>query len=159
MSNYWKVVGHPSRLGHRSADRGPGWSKTAATIRTRDNHQCVGCGELPCKKALPVDHLVPYRIAKVIAAKTPGLDPNDKRNLATLCEICHTWKTSAERSLHAGDALEFFWEASRVVGSHERIRVAMELFGLWEQIERRIQTKEADSEKGSRRQGSLPKKF
>lgn len=129
--------------GRRSGDRGPDWIAEAAAARKRDDYTCQGCGlQNDTEKALHVDHLIPYRLAKRIVLKKPGLSPNHPDNLLTLCVSCHMQKTWVERYVHHGDISAYFEWASLIVGK-QRLRAAMELFGMWETIKHEADQHEA----------------
>jgi len=77
--------------------RGDGWNYTAELIRMRDARSCLVCRAYQGKKRFPVDHIVPYRIAK----------ENEPINLMTLCTNHHGYKTGIEYRLVRGDVMGF----------------------------------------------------
>lgn len=96
--------GEASRL-HRGVhygNRGSGWARIAAEIRSRDSKCCVICSQPQGEKRFHVDHIVPYRLMVQW-----GLEPNNEINLATLCTADHGRKTMAESKLLCGDVLGF----------------------------------------------------
>jgi 5-methylcytosine-specific restriction endonuclease McrA len=87
--------------------RGPGWKQIAAKIRDRDGHQCRRCGRTRAEngdRTLVVDHVIPYR------SFSNPTSANQESNLVTLCEPCHSWKTST---------IEIQWLRGDVIGMQE----------------------------------------
>lgn len=110
------------------------WRLVARAIRKRDDYECQGCGT-SSQRALAVDHLVPYKIAKRLADLNPSLDPNSAVNLLSLCGSCHADKTYHEAHVRRGDYRKFYEWASLVV-SPGRLQAAMEYFGVWDRVAR-----------------------
>jgi len=81
-------------------------------------------------KRLSVDHIVPFRMAREIKQKyDPSLNPNDQKNLVSLCRGHHSRKTGIEARLLRGDVIGFRAEMRALIGD-ERTTVALRLFGL-----------------------------
>lgn len=77
---------------------------------------------------MSVDHIVPYRIAKVIGADI-GINPNDLRNLLCMCRSCHMKKTAVETLLLKGDVMGFL-SGMAVFNLGDRVMAALRLFKL-----------------------------
>jgi len=124
---------NPLWRGNRRHERGPTWKTQAALARERDGHRCAKCAT-PSRRGqlVSVDHIVPYRLAVLYAAPL-GLDPNDLGNLVSLCRLCHSRKTHIEARILCGDLLGFEAEAKAIIPL-ERLRSALELFGLSEKV-------------------------
>jgi 5-methylcytosine-specific restriction endonuclease McrA len=92
------------RGGHLTSNRGPGWPKIAASIRDRDGHRCRRCGKTAAenRRALPVDHIIPWRTFEGAA------EANRPENLVALCDSCHGRKARAELKWLRGDVLEMW---------------------------------------------------
>lgn len=71
-----------------------------------------------------IDHIVPYVVAKVYG------DPDDRRNLICLCEICHAKKTKIDSFIKRGDLARASQAFRRAGWNFERIRRAFAVFGL-----------------------------
>lgn len=92
---------HPSFRGNRKAYRGKTWVPQKQRLRKIFTH-CRFCEKFVDGQRRHVDHIVPYRIAKLGHG-----DPNGDRNLWVLCRNCHAKKTQAERFLFNSGILEF----------------------------------------------------
>lgn len=120
---------HPLWRGNRRHERGSTWKTNAGVVRAR------GCVAIGCAvntdiagQKLSVDHIIPFRLA-VIYCQTDGIDPNDVRNLTTLCRSCHTKKTRAERFLLAGN-LDSFLHRMRELFPSRVLEPALTLWSI-----------------------------
>jgi len=108
VAQWQKGKRHPSWSGGfgRTRITAETWRAKARAIRKRDNHACQVCGGTrnPGYQQLPVDHIVPYRIARIWAPT----HEDDEENLLTLCQVHHGIKLKAEKRLDRGDRLG--WE-------------------------------------------------
>lgn len=124
--SHWRGRNNPHWLGNRRHERGITFKANAMIVRERDC-KCLGCdkpqSELPEK--LSVDHVVPFRLAKY----AEGVDPNDVRNLVSLCRRCHVRKTRRERHLLRGDLFAFRMTVSSIIPIH-MIDQALDLFDI-----------------------------
>jgi 5-methylcytosine-specific restriction endonuclease McrA len=97
--------GSPSyRGGNLTSYRGPNWIKIRTAIRERDGFRCRRCGktEQENKRALPVDHVIPWRTF------TSADEANRPENLVALCDTCHGRKARAEIRYLRGDVLDMW---------------------------------------------------
>lgn len=92
------------RGGKLSSARGPGWVKIRTAIRERDGYRCRRCGKPESEngRALPVDHIIPWRTFATAA------EANRPENLVALCDTCHGRKARAELKWLRGDVLEMW---------------------------------------------------
>lgn len=103
--------------GHRKDDRGVTWKEARNETRDRDGHACQapGCGKPEPRGQMPVDHIVPFALAKSLIGVHPGYDPNNAANLICLCPSHHATKTSIELRLLRGDIVGFVSEVKRII--------------------------------------------
>lgn len=94
---------HPHWRGGTRLYRGVLWRRLAEEIRERDKRQCRRCGkqESEQKRRLSVDHIRPFREFATLE------EANDRANLVSLCDSCHSTKTSTVERLYwkQGDIL------------------------------------------------------
>ena len=122
-------VNHPCYRGaKRPGYRGTNWKVQSGLARIRDGKLCRGCGE-PSHETLSVDHIVAYRLAAKIAEEN-SLDPNDLRNLISLCRVCHSKKTHIEVMLLEGNVIGFISRV-KVIIPEEIVLEALGLWGFW----------------------------
>jgi 5-methylcytosine-specific restriction endonuclease McrA len=127
QSGYMQGPQHPLFRGNRRGYRGKNWHRQAALARERDGGICQGC-RITCVQKASVDHIVPFRLTKQYGERE-GKDPNDLRNLLSLCRSCHAKKTQAEPRLLRGDVIGFL-AAVRVFLPADRVESALRLWGL-----------------------------
>lgn len=78
--------------------RGPSWARQRRKALRRDKYRCVRCGvHKNDTRRLCVHHLIPYRVFDGDHEAA-----NELRNLATMCDPCHT---TTEWELRAGGRL------------------------------------------------------
>ena len=87
------------------------WKRRAAEARSRDSNTCRRCArKWEHGRCFPVDHVIPWRTFENKA------HADDLSNLVTLCDKCHSWKTStAERKWFMGD-MQSFAQFKRDIG-------------------------------------------
>lgn len=117
----------PLWRGNRRHTRGTNWPNQSALARERDGGRCCACGVVPTEKP-SVDHIVPFRLAFRYGSED-GTDPNDLRNLISLCRSCHAQKTNIESRLLRGDVIGFRQAVARIMPL-ERVDVALALYRL-----------------------------
>ena len=127
-------VNHPAWRGPKLNDRGANWQDRAKEAIERDGNICQICKSehvpRPTKagwswKRPPVDHVVPYRLARETSK-----DPNALLNLLTACISCHGKKTPLERLLLKGDVVGFLG-GLRILGwPMDRVQIALDFYGL-----------------------------
>lgn len=71
----YSVKGGVKRI--KTSDYSDSWKLLIVEVKTRDNFQCVICSK---KESLEVHHILPLSRGGT----------NSKRNLITLCHICHS---------------------------------------------------------------------
>ena len=113
--------------GNRRGYRGANWLKQASAARLRDGGVCQGCGAI-CTEKASVDHVVPFRLTKLYGGRE-NKDPNDLRNLLSLCRSCHSKKTQAERKLLKGDMIGFI-TAVKCFLPIEKVQPALAFWGF-----------------------------
>ena len=97
------------------------WESKAKKIRAVDK-VCLCCGG---SNRLAADHVIPFRLMEQW-----GFNPNMECNLLSACGSCHGKKTRAEKSLLAGDIVEFCRRMREINYPAERLRAMFELVGL-----------------------------
>jgi len=130
---FFKEHRHPAWRGERRHERGKDWPTASAAARARDNNICVNC-DCEDGKRISVDHIVPYRLAKLWSPQ-----PNALVNLACMCRSCHSKKTGIERRLLEGDIHGFITSMYTLGGiNYYRVLDALKYFGLERVIEERL---------------------
>jgi hypothetical protein len=103
----------PRYRGTRIGSRGLTWKERQAQAQVRDGNRCLSLIHDPNFKpsrtdTCHIDHIVPYRAIKGWQYLGEILDPNDLRNLASLCLRCHVIKTmQVESYLVSGNITSF----------------------------------------------------
>lgn len=82
--------------------RGKLWQELRQRVRERDGYRCRRCGKSEAEQGgrqMSVDHLMPFRTAETME------EANDLSNLASLCLVCHAYKTGTveRRFVQRGD--------------------------------------------------------
>lgn len=104
--------------GNRKAYRGKTWIPQQQKVRKIFTH-CRFCEKFVEGQQRHVDHIVPYRMAKLGKS-----DPNGDRNLWVLCRKCHSSKTQAERFLF-NNGIPAFEDTIVNIAKREDIRLQM----------------------------------
>jgi hypothetical protein len=101
---------------------GGSWRALSREIRERDESKCVVC-QISCRTH--TDHFFPFRLVR-----SWKLDPNDKRNLNSLCIPHHAEKTHLEAKLFTGDWLGFFRGVAAMGFPQERVEIICNLYNV-----------------------------
>jgi HNH endonuclease len=116
---------------------GSDWPTAQSLCRARDANRCVRCDTSGSKtRGLPVDHIVPFRLA---SEWHPG-GGNSQVNLWCLCLECHGRKLVADTLAKKGDGLAWTRGMLAFCGDDpdmfERFCAAMRHFGLQGLVEK-----------------------
>lgn len=118
---------NPMFRGRRKAYRGTTWLEQKKRIHSMF-FRCRFCETEIDGQGRHVDHIVPWRIAKL-----GKRDPNDDRNLWVLCRGCHAKKTHAEAVLFREGRKQYEIAVMKIAGREDargQLKDAFEYCGI-----------------------------